>query len=349
LHCSRETAVYATTAKSDLILAAPDDTSLKLDPLLREAFAWVIQLHSGEATVEDAEALEQWRRTSSDHEAAFRDAVRLWRTLGDETRRLVAEGGRLETSKPAAVRTIALSRRSLIGGAMAASIAAGYAIVRPPLGLWPSLEELMADYRTAKGEQRTIALSDNISLKLNTETSIAVRSNQNEAHIEIISGEAAITSARDGVRQVVVDAASGRITALHANFEVRCLDGKVTVSCIDGAVEVGVGSRSMQITKEQQISYTAADNLSVPVAIDPIQTTAWQSGLLIVHDWPMSKVVDEINRYRAGKIVIMNSALGRRQVTGTFHLDHLDDFIGQAHSLFDATVRYLPGGVILLT
>jgi transmembrane sensor len=334
-----------------LILAAPDDTSLKLDPLLREAFAWVIQLHSGEATVEDAEAIEQWRRTSSDHEAAFRDAVRLWRTLGDETRRLVgeAEAGHLETSKPSALRAIALSRRSLIGGAIAASIAAGYAIVRPPLGMWPSLEELMADYRTGKGEQRTIALSDNISLKLNTETSIAIRSIKDEAHIEIISGEAAITSARDGVRPVVVDAASGRITALHANFEVRCLDGKVTVSCIDGAVEVGVGSRNVQITKEQQVSYTTADNLSAPVAIDPIQTTAWQSGLLIVHDWPMSKVVDEINRYRVGKIVIMNSALGRRQVTGTFHIDHLDDFIGQAHSLFDATVRYLPGGVILLT
>jgi transmembrane sensor len=36
-------------------------------------------------------------------------------------------------------------------------------------------------------------------------------------------------------------------------------------------------------------------------------------------------------------------------ISGTFHLDHLDDFIGQAHGLFGASVRSLPGGIVLLT
>jgi transmembrane sensor len=63
----------------------------------------------------------------------------------------------------------------------------------------------------------------------------------------------------------------------------------------------------------------------------------------------MSRVVDEINRYRSGKIVIMNSELGQRRITGTFYLNHLDDFLGQAHSLFDASVRYLPAGIVLLS
>jgi transmembrane sensor len=332
-------------------LTAPDDIPTDLEPLLREALAWVIRLHSGAATSDDADALEQWRRRSPDHETAFRDAVKLWSTFGAATRRLVAEkdGDFNQASGFPAARRIVVGRRSLIGGALAASVVAGYFVVRPPLGLWPSLEELSADYRTTKGEQRDIALSDNVSLKLNTQTSIAVRSTESEPHIEIISGEAAIVSKRAGTNPLVVDAAAGRITALRAAFDVRCLDGAVSVSCLDGAVDVELKGRSLRIAKEQQVSYSAAEGLGTPASVDPTQAIAWQNGLLIVRDWPLSRVVDEINRYRPGKIVVMDSQLGRRMVTGTFHLDHLDDFIGQARGLFGATVRSLPGGVVLLT
>jgi ferric-dicitrate binding protein FerR (iron transport regulator) len=67
-------------------LNAPDDIPADLATLLREALAWVICLHSGAATTDEAEALAQWRRTSPDHDAAFRDAVELWRRFGDAAR-----------------------------------------------------------------------------------------------------------------------------------------------------------------------------------------------------------------------------------------------------------------------
>ncbi len=277
--------------------------------------------------------------------------MRLWRTFGDATRRLAddPEGAQSPGSRRTTVRRI-VSRRAIIGGsAIAASVAAAYAIARPPLGMWPSFAELTADYRTAKGEQRKVALLNNVSLELNTETSIAVRSIKNAPRIEVISGEAAISATRDGLAPLVVDAGNGRITALQADFQVRCLDGKVTVSCIDGAVDVGLGGRTIRVAKEQQVSYSASGGLTALTPVDPVRATAWQNGLLIVHDWPMSRVVDEINRYRPGQIVIMNSTLGRRRITGTFYLNHLDDFLGQAHTLFDASVRYLPGGLVLLS
>jgi transmembrane sensor len=321
-----------------------------LDPVLREALAWVIRLHSGTATSDDAEALAQWRRISPEHEKAFRDAVTLWRTFGDATRRLVAEKAEAG-SRPGMrrVREIVVSRRGLFGGALAASVAAGYFVVRPPLGMWPSLEELSADYRTTKGEQRDVALSSNVSLKLNTQTSIAVRSTGSEPHIEIISGEAAIVSKRAGATPLVVDAAAGRITAQAASFNVRCLDRVVSVSCINGAVDVSWNGRAVHLAKDEQVSYSSAEGLGAPSSVDSMQGMAWQDGLLIVRDWPLTRVVDEINRYRPGKIVVMDAQLGRRMVTGTFHLDHLDDFLGQARGLFGATVRSLPGGVVLLT
>jgi ferric-dicitrate binding protein FerR (iron transport regulator) len=54
----------------------------RLDPLIRDALAWVVRLKSGEATLEDAEQLISWRAQSPAHERAFRDAVKCWKAIG---------------------------------------------------------------------------------------------------------------------------------------------------------------------------------------------------------------------------------------------------------------------------
>jgi transmembrane sensor len=329
-------------------LNAPDEFPAELEALRTEALAWVIRLHSGDATSDDATALARWRGKSQAHEAAFRDAVGLWRTFGAATRRLVAEKQRVRSEPSAGPPRRLAGRRGLIGGVIAASLGGAYFAVAAPLGLWPSLKELSADYRTAKGEQRVVSLSNDVSLTLNTQTAIAVRSIRDNAHIELISGEASIAAKRDGASPFVVDAAAGRIAALRANFNVRCLDGVASVSCIDGAVEVELKGRAVRLTNDQQVSYSAATGIGVVSPVDPRQATAWQDGLLIVRDWRLTRLVDEINRYRTGKIIVMDTQLGNRLVTGTFHLDHLDDFIGQTAGLFGASVRSLPGGVVLL-
>jgi transmembrane sensor len=355
----QEGAVFSSTPESfggrdnkeRLALTAGDDIPSELDPLLRQALAWVIHLHSGSATSDDAAALGLWRQRSAEHEAAFRDAVRLWRSFGDATRKLASEElVNVERWRPPLARD-RLSRRALIGGAMAAaaSVAAGYVVVRPPMGLWPSFEELSADYRTGKGERRNIALADNVSLTLNTQTSVAIRSEQGAQRIELISGEAAVQAERDAPVPLVINAAGGRVTARRASFNVKCLDRAVSVSCIEGGVEVEWKGQRVALSEEQQISYSAETGLGRASQADIEQANAWQKGLLIVRDWPVGRLVEEINRYRPGRIVVMDEQLARRMISGTFHLDHLDDFIAQAHGLFGATARSLPGGIVLLS
>ncbi|CCE05266.1 putative FecR [Bradyrhizobium sp. STM 3843] len=325
----------------------------ELDPLLRQALAWVIRLHSGEATSADAAALALWRQRSPEHDAAFREAVRLWRGLGDAVRTL-AEQNLPAAGGPTAARRAAansgLSRRVLIGGATAAaaSLAGAYLVARPPLGLWPSWQELSADYRTAKGERRVITLADNISLTLNTQTSIAVRSTPDRPAIELISGEAAVQAAGEASAPVVIGAAGGLISARQASFNVRCLEGVVSVSCVDGEVEIEWKRQRAVLAGRQQLSYSAQAGLAPASNADVEQMQAWLNGLLVVRDWPVDRLVQEINRYRPGRIVIMGG-LGRRMISGTFYLDHLDDFIAQVQSLFGASVRALPGGIVLLS
>lgn len=322
-------------------------TTAELDPLTREALAWVVRLRSGESTAADAEALQRWLDQSPAHAEAFRQAARLWRLLGPAARELSAEAEISTTLVPQPPTRRLISRRSLLGGAVAAS-AVAYVVVRPPFGLWPSLVELSADYRTGKGEQRRVVLSDDISLALNTQTSIVVRSTPQEARIELISGEATIATNRTSSSPLVVDAADGRMVVARARFNALCEEGVVRVTCIEGEVDVEWRKQAVRLQPRQQVSYSP-EGLGVSASVDPAEATAWQERLLIFRDRPLAEVIDEVNRYRPGRIIVTNAELARRLVNGTFHLDRLDDVVAQVRQLFGARVTSLPGGVVLLS
>jgi transmembrane sensor len=315
------------------------------DVLRDQAMEWVLLLRSGRVTTEDAEALQHWRAQGVRHEAAFTQAKITFRDLG-------ALGEKLQrrNARPLArLSHVVLSRRGLLGGAIAAS-AAGYMVVHPPLGIWPSLQELSAGYRTAKGEQRDVAVSDGVSVKLNTQTSLSVLAAGINPRIELISGEAAVTATRTSSEPLVLIAGNGQLSATTADFNVRCLDGAVLAVCIDGAVTVTQGGRSLRLGRGQQVSYAPEGPMGAPEPVaDTARATAWREKLLVFRDQPLADVVSEVNRYRPGKIVVTNSELGQRLVNGTFHTDKLDDFVAQVRQLFSADVRSLPGGIVLLS
>lgn len=327
-------------------MTAADDTAGH-DALLDEALDWVARLKSGAPTRGDVEALQQWRERSPAHEEAFRKAARIFRNAGIAAGELADQPGAID-AVPAAQGSSAgvFARRAFLGGAVAAA-AAGYLVVRPPLGMWPSLEELSADYRTGKGEQRKVAVSSDVSLELNTQTSIALRSAPDETRIELISGEASVTAMRPSPKPFVMLAANGRISAKQADFNARCLDGNVRVTCLNGTVDVVLGGKTVQLRAAEQVLYSL-DGIEAPVPVDPAQVAAWQAGLLIFRDQTLADVVDEVNRYRSGKIIITNADLKHRVVNGTFQISKLGDFVLQVQQLFGAQARSLPGGVVLL-
>ncbi len=320
------------------------------DRLLREALEHIVRLKAGEPTRADLDALQHWRNQDPAHEEAFRRAVRVWRSAGRAAQELAEEESNAARRSANLAQPVS-TRRAALGGlaAAAAAAAAGYYVVlRPPLGLWPSLGELSADYRTGKGEQRDVVLASNISLKLNTLTSIAVRSRRDKPQIELISGEVSVTAKGAGDAPFVVVAAAGRTTASQANFDVRCIGGIVSVSCLLGTAQVELNGRNVRLSENQQVSYSAQRGLGEPVLLDPVQATAWQDGLLVVRDRTLAEVVAEVNRYRPGVIIIANGELARRVVNGTFHINQLQSFVAQVHQLFGARVVSLPGGIVLL-
>jgi transmembrane sensor len=311
--------------------------------LEREAHGWVTRLVSGEATAADARALKAWRSQSLAHDQAFTAAAQRWKNFGAVGRTLLAQGRAPEWSPPQPV----LSRRAALGGMGAiAAGAAAYGIVKPPLGLWPSLVELSADYRTATGEQRQVGLSDDVSVRLNTQTSISILSSEAGTDlVKLISGEAAF--AATSPKPLVVLAGEGRMTAGRARFDVRNVGASVCVTCFDGDVRVEQGSQTAIIGSRQQLRYDLS-GLKAAVAIDPAEAAAWQAGMLIFRFTPLSDVIAEINRYRRGKVILTNAALGTNPVNGRFRIQRIDEVLVWIEQAFGATARSLPGGIVLI-
>ncbi|WP_244594120.1 FecR family protein [Rhodoblastus sphagnicola] len=341
---------------SNRVTMSPQPAKVEPEALKSEAYEWVLRLTSGEATAADVQALNRWRRISRAHRQAFAEANLLWDQLrpaaAESLSRSAAASQAFARGRPSTSGG-GLGRRAFLGGALAASAAAvGYVAMRPPLGLWPSLSEMAADFRTGVGQQKEVALRHNVLVRLNTRSSIAVlAAGAGEAkadRVELISGEAAIAAMDDASRQVTVVAAQGETIASNARFNVRYDGQMVCVTCLEGDLRVEHLGRAAGLRSHEQIVYTAYDLGSVvSVGLDTV--TAWERGLLVFRNDPLARVIEEVNRYRPGRIFLMNKELGRRPVLATFRIDRIDEVVPRLQAVFGVQVKTLPGGLVLLS
>lgn len=295
------------------------------DRLQSEAQDWLILLTSGRATVADARALRQWCAQSPEHARAFEQSKRLWQQLQPAAERLQAQ-------QP-------LGRRAFLGGAIAAS--AAFLLIR---GTVPGgFSGLGADYITEVGEQRRVDLADGVSLELNTQTRINRRDN---ANFELVSGEVEVlTRAQEPLK---VQAGTGWLSASQARFNLRNTDQSVCVTCLDGALQVDVQGRSIRLESGQQLTYDA-QQVGTPQAVDTSTVIAWRQQILVFNDATLSTVIDEINRYRPGMLLLLNSELGKRKVQARFSLDQLAGVALLIRDAYGAKCTELPGGVVVLS
>jgi transmembrane sensor len=316
--------------------------------LRREAVAWLSLLSSGTATTADAEALKRWCSEDSAHARAYAEAARAWDMLAPVARHAqIAERHGLRQPPPL---HRGVGRRALLGGALAASAAGmAYAVVNPPLSLWPSLAELRADVRTGTGEQRRIEISNGVAVDLNTRSSLAWGGTLSEGgnHIELIAGEAVVAAGPAPVDTCVVTAGMGRVIAHDARVDIRHDAGRIRVVCLGGNVRVEHRAQAVMLPAGQRVVYDDL-NISALGTVDPQIVTAWQRGRLVFQKELLARVVDEVNRYRPGRIILMDRDLGRHLIDASFSLDRLDNVITYIRQAFDARITVLPGGLVLV-
>ncbi len=323
------------------------------EALERQAHAWVQRLASGSARARDARALKRWCALSEAHAQAFGRAHRLWRDMAGAAALAGADDPALAAlraaPRPAAQAVRTLPRRAFLGAGIAtAAVAAGVVVMHPPLGLWPAPESWQADYRTGTGEQRSLALAPDLTVEMNTRSSIALQAAQGEtAGIELIGGEVAVDATRRG-RPFTVSAALGRIEAVDARFEVRHTDARsVCVRCLEGQVRVTLGTESLALRAAQELVYEGRQPQPVR-SIEAGERSDWREGVLRFQRTALAQVVDEINRYRPGRVMLLGSGLAGKPVSGRFHIHDLDKALAQIQRLFRLELTALPGGIVIL-
>ncbi|KVP31518.1 FecR family protein [Burkholderia ubonensis] len=318
---------------------------------LDEASAWLLRLRSGSATRDDADAFERWCAARPQAAQLLRDT---WGTLRTAATELAQEERTAAAWANAAKRerTLRTGRRAFVGFAVAAG--ASWLALRPPMALWPSLAELAADYHTGIGEQRQVALAAGVTVELNTRTRVDVLPASVAARgVEVVAGEAEIdatpASGRAAAMQpVVVVAGGGRMQATVAKFNVRRTGAQVCVTCLSGTVALQHPRGARTLRADEQVIYD--DRGVQPVSrIDPGAVSAWRRGMLVFNGVPLAEVVDEINRYRPGKVILRSAALAANRMQAQFPITRLDDVIDMVGRLYGAHITRLPGNIVLLS
>ncbi|GLQ45888.1 sigma factor regulator VreR [Dyella lipolytica] len=319
--------------------------------LHKEAQHWLLRLTSGTATASDARAFEHWCGQSGTHLEAFAETRRLWENLGPAAASLRArEQARAVSGTVTALPRMQprMSRRAFLGAAIAAS--AALAVVHPPLQLWPSLSDMVADYRTATGEQREIDLGQGIVIQMNTQTAINLRKSQGRlVGVDLLGGEIQVKATAAASAPITVSAGGGQIeVGVQGKCNIRCYGSDVQVTGLDGATTLQYQGHSAVLTTAQQADY-GKGRIGQIVPADIESTMAWRRRVLIFDGQSLSQVVEEINRYRPGKVIIANDSLAARKVQARFSLNQLADVAALIHDAYGAKVTSLPGGIVILS
>lgn len=295
------------TDDSDDMVSSEEEAQLR-----KEAVAWVIRLHNDNVPPEDRRAFDAWRGQSPAHALMFQTVFSVWdsRELR-EAASAAAEPGSFVFSES----TVSHRRWPIL----AAVCAVLFLIITISFDL---VTRWQADYRTEAGEQRTVELPDRSIATLNTQSAIALSFDGAVRRIRLLKGEAFFEVNKDLDRPFIVESGEAAIRATGTAFIVRTESESDQITVIEGTVEVGAkreSSSTATVSSGSQIRMERG-RLGNSYAVNMPAASAWLRGRLVVNGTPFEEVLEELQRYYPGRIVLWNQHVKKIEVTGTYNV-----------------------------
>lgn len=325
----------------------------------REATDWLLLLKEEPADRELRRRFEEWHDADPLHAASWQSTLRLSGALEQATAAHADEWQahprdasrdsyqRTDASPLASARPRWFARRPaamLAGVALAACIAV---FAAPAV-----LLQLRSDYTTATAELRTVTLDDGSEITMAPRSAIAVDYAARERKVELLSGVAFFTVRRDTDRPFTVQAGAVQTTVLGTRFEVKRGDDGVTVSVEEGLVAVSDSQRPSVATRlgagQSALVSTRVGRSGVTGHAAP-SVAAWRQKLLLADDRPVGDAVADLARYYSGTILITDSALATRRVTGVYGLADPEASLRDIARAIGADVRRISPWVLVLS
>ncbi len=181
-------------------------------------------------------------------------------------------------------------------------------------------------YSTGIGEIRVIELSDNTTVRLNTNSRIVASYSSTERHVELIRGEALFAPAHSDSRAFSVSASNYRVRDVGTHFSVRIgNENTVTVLVTDG--QVLLAPRDAHEPQRSGVNLHSGDEgiatrnkvVANHLGLEELRRQlAWIDGMLQFNGETLDIVVAEINRYNQVQIVMVDPSILKVQVAASF-------------------------------
>ncbi len=303
------------------------------------AALWAARLGEGPLDADAHRSLERWLAEDPSHAAAFAEAQAAWGLMTEVA--LIPGAFVDDLPRPSPPRPVpprpAPQSRATQSWAMhwraLAALAASLVVLVAGTVVWNGdfLPMVLADHRTAPGERRTVTLADGSIVELGPHSAIALKFGARERRVDLLQGLAYfVVAPRQGSesRPFIVHAGSGSARAVGTQFEVHRFSDAVEVVVAEHDVAVAAATvdgptAEVVLSPGQSVRYAEAGIGQVHAA-NLEHALAWRRDRLIFDRVPLGQVVDELNLYRHGRIVIGTSELARRRVSGVFDMTDPD-------------------------
>ena len=320
-----------------------------------DAAGWLVRLRAEDVTAEEVEAFGDWLREAPANVQAYLRAVGLWEQLGSvdladeiDIDDILAASNivPLAERQPAGDKeppTPSGRQRRWLG-----SVAAGIAIAGMAGAAWwlsVAPDDSPLTVSTGLGEQRSVALDDGSVLELNTQSTVRVVLGPELRRAELIEGEALFDIAKDPDRPFVVEVDDTLIRVVGTRFNVRRFDEATTVTVLEGEVAVsqaatrpdnnnqasgGVAQlpvEALKLRPGMQTTVGKAITRTEPEMVDAEKVIAWTDRRLIFEGATIDHIVAEFNRYNTQRLIVTDTAIGSRRLTGTFDANDTESLL----------------------
>lgn len=297
--------------------------------LVDQAIQWMITLRFNVADDASTAAFERWLHTSAEHQRVWQRVV----TMNDDFNQLPAEVGRhaLRGARQRISRREGLKLLGLVAGATGLTW----------LGRdYTPLPALMADYRTATGERRWVALNDGSRVQLNSASAIDASFNAERRLVQLRQGEIVVNTGTDN-RPFWVQTRDGYLRALGTRFLVREEAHGTLLAVQQGTVAVFADSQAASARLVLKPGEPVVFNRSGirPAIANGLDPWAWSDGVISAHNMRLDDFLTELGRYRNGLLRCSEAVAGLR-VSGTYQLDNTDQVLGLVAQSLKLDVTY---------
>ena len=275
---------------------------------LEQAADWQIRLQE---EPQSRAAFEQWLAQDDAHRAAWRKMEKLWGALAE-----VPPLQPQVTPLPAP-EVPRRPRRFWPGLAAAASVAAVAVLIAPTVTM-----AVRADYQTGVGQVRTVQLVDGSQVVLSPQSALKVL-DAGGRQVELLKGQAYFQVSPDPQHPFIARAGELSVRVLGTAFDLDLQQDTAEVALEHGQVQAENTQPplSERLMPGQRLKFSWPSGTVERSSLAPAQVAAWRSGSLFIENRSVADIVDHLQRYTSGWILITDPALKTRRITGVYDLN----------------------------